>query len=94
LVTNARLASEDLREMAARLKKSAGQIDTTSQSFQSTMVHLDSVLVKVNRGQGSLGLLINDPRMYRDADSLLVALRSLAGDIKAHPSRYVNVKIF
>ena len=94
LVTNARLASEDLREMAARLKKSAGQIDTTSQSFKSTMVHLDSVLVKVNRGQGTLGLIINDPRLYRDADSLLVALRALASDVKAHPSRYVNVKIF
>jgi phospholipid/cholesterol/gamma-HCH transport system substrate-binding protein len=94
LVTNARAASEDLREMASRLKKSAGAIDTTSRSLSSTLGRIDSVMAKINRGQGSLGLMVNDPSLYRNADSLLVTMRALAADVKAHPTRYVNVKIF
>jgi phospholipid/cholesterol/gamma-HCH transport system substrate-binding protein len=94
LVTNARLASEDLRDMAARLKRSAGAIDTTSRSLSSTLGRIDSVMGKINRGQGTLGLMLNDPSLYRNADSLLVTMRSLVADVKARPSRYVNVKIF
>jgi hypothetical protein len=38
--------------------------------------------------------MLNDPSLYRNADSLLVTMRSLVADVKARPSRYVNVKIF
>jgi len=80
--------------MAAQLKTGSANVQRTAQTFESAMSHTDSVMVKINRGQGSLGLMVNDPSMYRNADSLLVALRILAIDVKAHPSRYVNVKIF
>jgi phospholipid/cholesterol/gamma-HCH transport system substrate-binding protein len=94
LIGNIRAASADLKEMAAQLKKSASSLSRTTASFESMVADVDSVAVKVNRGQGSLGLLVNDPSLYRNADSLLVSLRALAVDVKARPSRYVNVKIF
>lgn len=94
VVTNIRTASEDLKEMAAELRKSASSLSKTTTSFESMVGHVDSVAVKINRGQGSLGLLVNDPSLYRDVDSLLVAMRALAVDVKARPGRYVNVKIF
>jgi phospholipid/cholesterol/gamma-HCH transport system substrate-binding protein len=52
------------------------------------------VLIKVNRGQGTLGLLVNDPSLYRRSDSLLVKIDALIADIKANPGRYVKLKIF
>ena len=96
MVTNLRAASEDLREMAAQLKASATSVNVqrTARASSRDGSHTDSVMVKINRGQGTLGLLVNDPALYRNADSLFVALRALAADVKAHPSRYVNVKIF
>ena len=94
LVTNLNAASADLRDMAAQLRKSASSLTRTATSFESMVGHTDSVMVKIDRGQGTLGLMVNDPRLYRDADSLLVMLRALAADMKAHPSRYVNVKVF
>jgi len=94
VVANIRNASEDLKEMAAELRKSATSVTATAASFESMVTHVDSVARKVDRGQGSLGLLVNDPSLYRNADSLMVALRALAVDVKARPSRYVNVKIF
>jgi phospholipid/cholesterol/gamma-HCH transport system substrate-binding protein len=94
VVTNVKSASEDLKEMAAQLRASASSLSKTAASFQSMVTHVDSVATKIDRGQGTLGLLVNDPSLYRNSDSLVVALRALAVDVKARPGRYVNVKIF
>jgi phospholipid/cholesterol/gamma-HCH transport system substrate-binding protein len=94
LVTNVRAASEDLRAMAAQLRQSASSLTRTASSFESMVGHTDSVMVKIDRGEGTLGLLVNNPSLYRNGDSLLVLLRALVTDLQAHPSRYVNVKVF
>ncbi|MND08567.1 hypothetical protein D3C83_312810 [compost metagenome] len=52
------------------------------------------MLGKVNRGEGSLGLLLNDPAIYRHTDSLVLELRALAADLRANPKRYLSLKIF
>ena len=49
---------------------------------------------KVNSGQGSLGLLVNDAALYRNTDSLVAELRALVADVKKNPKRYINVKVF
>jgi len=49
---------------------------------------------KIEQGDGSVGKLINDDALY---DSLVQAssdLAALLADIKAHPSRYVNISVF
>ncbi|MCS7082951.1 MAG: MlaD family protein [Bacteroidetes bacterium] len=57
---------------------------------------LNEILRKINQGQGTLGLLLNDERLYWSLDSTLVALRRLAEDVRQHPSRYTRgiVRIF
>jgi phospholipid/cholesterol/gamma-HCH transport system substrate-binding protein len=54
----------------------------------------DSVMAKVNAGHGSLGLLVNNPSLYHRSDSLVAEMHALVADIRAHPGRYVNVRIF
>jgi phospholipid/cholesterol/gamma-HCH transport system substrate-binding protein len=82
-----RRAATQVRDLAERFSRSQGRLDTF-------LAQGDSVLTKINRGQGSLGLLVNDPSMYRQTDSVLVQLRALIADIKANPKRYVSVKLF
>ena len=91
----------DVAVAAAELRQASAQIARMSQSLSSTQGRLehfiesgDSVMAKINTGQGTLGLLVNDPSVYRHADSLLVQLRALATDVKANPKRYVHVRIF
>ena len=43
---------------------------------------------------GALGLLLNDPHLYRSSDSLVIELRALVADMKKNPRRYLNVKVF
>ena len=80
-------ASEEVRTMSKQLGRSQGRLE----SLLSTT---DSVMLKVNAGQGSVGLLVNDPALYRNSDSLVTELRALIADFKAHPKKYVNLRVF
>ena len=80
-------ASDDIREMSKQLARSQGRLE----SLLSTS---DSVMLKINAGQGSIGLLVNDARLYRNSDSLVTELRSLIADFKANPKKYVNLRVF
>jgi phospholipid/cholesterol/gamma-HCH transport system substrate-binding protein len=82
-----RRAATQVRDLSERFARSQGRLDTF-------LAQGDSVLAKINGGKGSLGLLVNDPSMYRQTDSLLTQLRTLIADIKANPKRYVSVKLF
>jgi phospholipid/cholesterol/gamma-HCH transport system substrate-binding protein len=48
----------------------------------------------VNGGRGTLGLLVNDPALYQQSDSLLRELRALVDDVRRNPKRYINVRMF
>lgn len=82
-----RQASTDLRAITARL-------DGTQQRLDELLRQSVSLTAKIDGGQGSLGLLVNDPSLYRNGDSLLVQLRALVADVRANPKRYVSLTIF
>jgi phospholipid/cholesterol/gamma-HCH transport system substrate-binding protein len=94
LVENLSVASGELRNAALRVRELTTGLATSQRNADAFLSRGDSVLGKINRGEGSLGLLVNDPSMYRHADSLVVELRALAADIRANPKRYISVRIF
>ena len=68
-------------------------IEKTVQEIHGTMAHLNDVIEKIDKGQGTLGLLINNKDMYNNLNNSLSSLNALMADIKAHPSRYINVNL-
>ena len=80
-------ASDEIRAISRQLGKSQGRLE-------SLLASSDSVISKINAGQGSAGLFVNDPRLYRNSDSLVTELRGLVADFKAHPKKYVNLRVF
>jgi phospholipid/cholesterol/gamma-HCH transport system substrate-binding protein len=94
LVDNLSVASGELRNAAVRIRELTTGLASTQRTAESFLVRGDSVLSKMNRGEGSLGLLLNDPAIYRHTDSLILELRALAADVRANPKRYVSLKIF
>jgi phospholipid/cholesterol/gamma-HCH transport system substrate-binding protein len=48
----------------------------------------------VNNGQGSVGLLLNDDKLYNEVTKAAKDLNLLIEDIKLHPDRYIKVSVF
>jgi len=64
-----------------------------------TTAELDTLLSRVNRGEGTLGKIASDTTMYHDLHELSVSLTALLTDLKEHPDKYmkpglVRVKLF
>ncbi len=69
-------------------------IKSAVNNANSALAHASSVLDKINRGEGSLGLLVNDKGLYTHLDSASANLDRLFIDLEAHPSRYVHFSVF
>ena len=94
IVGDAAAAARHLREAGERLEVLAGQLGAAEARLRVVLARGDSILGKVNRGEGSLGLLVNDPSLYRAADTALRDLQALLQDVRRNPRRYVHVRIF
>ena len=58
------------------------------------IVELQTVLNKVNSGNGTLSQLINDEKMYNNLNNAAENLDKLMIDLKANPKRYVSFSVF
>lgn len=79
-----------IRNMSAATKN----LSALTANLDATSTRVNSILAKVDSGQGSMGLMLNDPGVYNNLRSLLLRLDSLTADIKANPGKYINVKVF
>jgi phospholipid/cholesterol/gamma-HCH transport system substrate-binding protein len=49
---------------------------------------------KINSGQGTLGMLVNDDKLYHNLNQSSRDLDRLLVDLRLNPKRYVNVSVF
>ena len=106
IMANADAASANLKNSSAHLTGISGNFEKFSTDLANSnikgtldnankaMADLQATINKINSGQGSLGLLMNDDKMYNNLNSASSNLNNLFLDIKAHPSRYVHFSVF
>lgn len=104
-MTNLNAASRTARSLTTDRE---GQFKRTLDSFERSAVgmerlttRLDSlrsvlqtVSSRVERGDGTLGKLVNDPKLYDDTKETVAQLKALIEDIKKNPKKYINLKVF
>ncbi|HAZ02529.1 MAG TPA: MCE family protein [Marinilabiliales bacterium] len=54
------------------------------------MVQLDTITHKINNGEGSLGLLINNDTLYTNLEDVSYNLNRLVEDLRMNPKKYVH----
>ena len=91
--------SDSIQRIVANLNNISSQmanapIQKTFSELETTTAQLRDVMSKINNGQGSLGLLVNDKALYNSLNSSVSSLDKLMTDLKAHPKRYINVTVF
>jgi phospholipid/cholesterol/gamma-HCH transport system substrate-binding protein len=72
----------------------SANIKQTLDNANKAMADLQATIAKINNGQGSLGLLMNDDKMYKNLTDASNNLNNLFIDLKAHPKRYVSFSVF
>lgn len=68
-------------------------VDSLANQIQLTTANLRALTEQLNDRNSTLGLLMNDPTLYNNLNSTVRSLDSLFVDIKAHPKRYISIKL-
>lgn len=86
-----------LERTLARIDSLTGTLERTSQGLDSSSRSLASILEKVDEGEGSLGKLVNDERLYERITAAAANLQTaseeiglLSRDIRQRPERYLS----
>jgi len=83
---------DNLSDVSDSLAKA--RIPATIAQVNKAVSDLDAILVKINKGEGSVGQLINNQQLYMEVEKAARDLNLLLEDIKANPGRYVKVSVF
>jgi phospholipid/cholesterol/gamma-HCH transport system substrate-binding protein len=83
---------DNLEKTTAKLADA--KIDETLQSAQATMNALKAAINKINSPNGTMGLLLNDKKLYQNLENTTRSLNILLDDFRMHPKRYVHVSVF
>jgi phospholipid/cholesterol/gamma-HCH transport system substrate-binding protein len=94
IMNNARASSQDLRQAAADFRSVMSAARENQASVVRVLQAADSLLTRLQAGQGSFGRLATDSTLYVETTRAVVELRSLLADIKANPKRYFKVSVF
>lgn len=63
----------------------------TINSLQLTISNFDKILVSIEKGEGSIGKLLNDDELYNNLKGASKEMEELLRDIKLHPKRYFRI---
>jgi phospholipid/cholesterol/gamma-HCH transport system substrate-binding protein len=72
----------------------ADKLDRLSGRLDSLRSVLQTVANKVDRGEGTLGKMVNDRKLYNDVAATVDSLQALIVDIKKNPKKYIKLEIF
>ncbi|MCB0376184.1 MAG: MCE family protein, partial [Sinomicrobium sp.] len=91
-VENANNITGKLSDISDRLAKA--DYEKTMQDLQSVAGNLNTILVKMERGEGTLGKLLHDEKMYKNLSESSKQLELLLEDMRLNPKRYVHFSLF
>lgn len=105
-----REAIEGISEFAAMMGRNSGAVDSLVgnlsdfsaslansrlvERLDTTLAEVNTLLSKIDRGEGSVGQLLNDQRLYNSLQEASANLSALLADLKANPRRYVHFSLF
>lgn len=69
-------------------------IASTLNNANMALKQTASITEKINKGEGSMGMLVNNDSLYRNLNSAARDLDLLLEDLKENPGRYVHISVF
>lgn len=72
------------------IQQNVEQLSVVREELETATGSLNSILDKLNTGEGTMGKLINDSSVYDNLDSLTIELNRLVKGINEDPGRYLK----
>jgi phospholipid/cholesterol/gamma-HCH transport system substrate-binding protein len=89
------LANPGLVGALARSDSLTANLSTMTAQLSSTGARLDTLLLRINQGQGTIGKFATDTGFYTDIRSLSQSMKQLLDELQKHPGKVpVTVKLF
>ena len=94
ILANGQASSVDLRQAAADMRSVMAAARENQVSLVRVMQQADSLMTRIQQGNGTLGMLATDSTLYREATATVIQFRELLTDIKAQPRKYLKISVF
>jgi len=94
ILGNADEVGGQLRQTAGDLRSLMGAARSEQDAFVRIVSRFDSIMGRINAGEGTLGRLSRDTTLYSEAVGAIQDLRHLLTDVKANPRRYFSFSVF
>jgi phospholipid/cholesterol/gamma-HCH transport system substrate-binding protein len=94
ILNNSRSSSTDIRQAAADLRSVMAAARANEASLVRVLQAADSLMSRIQAGNGSLGMLATDSTLYRETTRTVIQFRELLADIQAHPKKYLKISVF
>lgn len=88
------IEKEKVTATLSNLERMSVELNTMVDKLQTTTTSLDNILARIERGEGTVGKLLKDDKLYEDMDRLFVNLNGLVADLKENPKKYLSIEIF
>ncbi len=72
----------------------ASDLPGTVKKADETLAQLSALLATINRGEGSLGMLVHNDTLYIELERTAAEMNKLLEDIRLNPKRYVKFSLF
>ena len=86
--------AEDWSRTLASAEATLAVLERTSSAVEESMASVNTILARMERGEGTLGKLSTNDSLYNSLDAAAESLRELLDDIKANPGRYLKIEVF
>ncbi len=88
------MANPAVERSVSRLDEITEGMSETTEALAGAMQAFESILAKIDRGEGGLGRLVNDTTLTHDMHEVMVSLKLLLDDVRERPGRYIHIGVF
>jgi phospholipid/cholesterol/gamma-HCH transport system substrate-binding protein len=72
----------------------ASNLSKTLNSTQKALQNFEEITEKINKGKGTMGMLVNNDSLYYQLEGSSRNLNLFLQDLKSHPKKYVHFSVF
>ncbi len=106
ILENINSITANLESNNSKINSSLNNISSISDSLRSinlnntvrylnhVLLQADSIVIKINQGQGTLGNVVNDNELYYNLTAVSENLNKLLAEFRQNPKRFLNLSVF